>query len=312
MRPIKEKSRLDEFSMNLPENLPKTVIIGASGFLGSHFLKAYRHVYPDCIGTALSPKGTNIFHLDLLNPNITSLHLSETNHKKALIFAAIPKISKCETEKELTWKVNVEGTLELIRELVAEGIKPIFFSSDYVFDGNTGNYSDNAPTNPITEYGRQKAEVEAKIGEISKGNYLVVRLSKVFSIEKGDNSLLDEMACILASGSILRAAFDQIFCPTLISDLVNAVIKLQVCKTTGIVNVCSPEAWSRYDLALEIAKAMEVNLDMICPNSLDEICPEPKRPKNTSMKIERLLQEIKYTFTPMSKCIEAVAKNWRK
>ncbi len=294
----------------LPTDIPKSVIIGAYGFLGRNFLAIYRTVHPDCVGTARKPSDANVFYMDLVAPNISPLRLADTGHKEALILAAITKIDRCEKEKELTRKINVEGTLELIRQLVVEGIKPIFFSSDYVFNGISGNYTDDAPTNPITEYGRQKAEIEDKIGEISHGNYLVVRLSKVFSIEKSDNSLLDEMAHTLVSGGILRAAFDQIFCPTLISDVINTVVYLQAKGTKGIVNVCSPEVWSRYDLALAIANAKGIDKGKVIRISLDELGFKSNRPKNTSMIAKRLSSETLLAFTPISKCIEIVARNW--
>lgn len=254
--------------------------------------------------------GTDLLHLDLLAPDIGTLKLAKTGHKEALLLSAISRIDKCEAEKELTKKVNVEGTIELIRQLVKEGIKPIFFSSDYVFDGISGNYADDALPNPGTEYGRQKAEVEEAIGEITNGNYMVVRLSKVFSLKKDDGSLLDEIAGTLASGGIVRAAFDQIFCPTLISDVIDAVACLQAKGTTGIVNVCSPKSWSRYDIAVALAEKMGIGPERINRISLDEVGFKSKRPKNTSMVPKRLLSEAGITFTSLTECIEQTAINW--
>lgn len=295
------------------KDIPKTVIIGASGFLGKYFLAAYREIYPDCVGTTRGvADGTSGLHfLDLSNPNIKPLGLSKTEHKEALILAAVNKIDTCEEEKSMTRKVNVDGTLELIRQLVDEGIKPIFFSSDYVFDGEKGFYPDNALTNPKTEYGRQKADVEAVIDGISKSNFLTVRLSKIFSLDQEDHTFLDQMAHTLISGGIVEAAYDQVFCPTLISDLINIVTWLQARKETGIVNVCSPEIWSRYNLALEMARALKVNLNMVRRISLEEL-QGPRRPKNTSMKTAHLSRKSSYAFTPIAECILTVAKKWRQ
>lgn len=292
-------------------SVPKTVVIGASGFLGGNFLLSHRYIHPSCIGTTRKADNTrNIASLDLLSPNIIPVKLAETGHTDALILTGITKIERCEREKELSKKVNVHGTLELIRQLVSEGIKPIYFSSDYVFDGKTGGYTDDASTNPITEYGRQKAEVEAKIGEISEGNYLVVRLSKIFSLQRDDNSLLDEMANILASKGRVKAAYDQVFCPTLISDVIDAVGCLQAKGVVGVVNVCSPEAWSRYEIAIELAKAMRIDTNSIFRISLEEMRFDSRRPKNTSMIAKRLSTETQIKFSPILECIRLVANNW--
>ncbi|MCX5711781.1 MAG: NAD-dependent epimerase/dehydratase family protein [Candidatus Omnitrophica bacterium] len=292
-------------------NIPKTAVIGATGFLGKAFLSAYRNIYSDCLGTARSAvdENRNILFFDLLEPDLKSLHLSSSGYKEALVLAGVTKIDTCEREKERTRKVNVDGTLELIRQLAEEGIKPIFFSSDYVFDGKDGYYTDGSVTNPITEYGKQKAEIESQIASITKGNFLVVRLGKIFSLNKEDNSLLDEMAHILSSGGTINAAFDQIFCPTLITDVIEAVKWLQVKSTTGIVNVCSPEIWSRYDLAVSLAKAMALDVDKVIKVSLDNIFVNPKLPKNTAM-LSSVALKTNIDFTPMSLCVERVAGNW--
>jgi dTDP-4-dehydrorhamnose reductase len=295
------------------KNFSKTAIIGSSGFLGQVFLSVYRKVYPDCIATtrSVSDKSKNIFSFNLLNPNIRPLYLSKSGHKEALILAAVANIDECEKHKRATRKINVDGTLELIHQLSGEGIKPVFFSSDYVFDGGDGAYSDAAATNPIAEYGRQKAEVEAKIVAITKGNFLVVRLSKVFSLVKNDGTLLDEMAHILSSGGIVQAPYDQIFCPTLVSDIVNAVAWLQAQGAKGVVNACSPETWSRYDLAVSLAKVMGVDMSKVKKVRLEEIMVNKKRPKNTSM-IPNALLRSNVAFISISSCIQQIANNWAK
>lgn len=292
---------------------PKTAVIGACGFLGSHFLKTYRRIYPDCIGTQREEnKASNMPVFDLTLTNVSSLHLQTTDHKDALIVAGISDVSKCEAERLLSHQVNVDGVIELIRQLADDGIKPIFISSDYVFDGVSGHYADDAPVNPINEYGRQKTEIEAQIGDITAGNYLVLRLSKVFSLEKDDGTLLDEMASTLVSGRIYSAAYDQIFCPLLVSDLMQIVLDLQRCYVTGVINVCSNEVWSRYDLALVMANALAIDTGRIAKIRFDELCGGFVRPHNTSMQIKRLTHEMQCVFTPIRECVKQIAYNYIK
>ena len=78
----------------------------------------------------------------------------------------------------------MDGTLELARQLAGEGVVPVFFSTDQVFDGRDGRYVDEAPANPLNEYGAQKAEVERRLPEVCGGRCLVVRLGKVFGLAR--------------------------------------------------------------------------------------------------------------------------------
>jgi dTDP-4-dehydrorhamnose reductase len=292
-------------------DIPKTAVIGASGLLGRYFLSAYRRVFPDCIGTVKETpdESRNIHNLDLCKPDITKFRLAEKQYKEALILAAVTKVNIPEEEKIEARKVNVEGTLELIRQLVEEGIKPVYFSSSYVFDGQRGGYTDESPINPVIEYGRQKAVIESKIAAIAKGNFLVVRMSKIFSLVKEDNTFLDEIARVLLTGGTYRAAFDQILCPTLITDLIDVVSLLQSRGSTGFINVCSPEAWSRYDLAVALAKSMGISADKVTRASLSEIMKNPKYPKNTSM-VSKVMSASGLAVMPISACIERTARNW--
>ncbi len=291
------------------KSIPKTVVIGANSFLGKKFLLAYRAFYPDCIGTTRHNDGPHF--LNLVNPDISSLQLSNKGYQEAIILAAMPNIAICENEKDRTRRVNVDGTLSLIRQLVNEEIMPIFTSTDCVFDGVVGSYEDDAPPHPIIEYGKQKSEIEKQMKDICGYNYLTIRLSKVFSLVKGDGSLLDEMAYILTSGNTIQAAYDQLFCPTLISDLINVVLKIQEKNLKGTINVCSPESWSRYDLATKLANVMNRNADKIKRISLDDLKESFARPKNTTLCVKKLQETIDFSFTPVDQCIKNVAQNWK-
>lgn len=293
--------------------LPKTVIIGATGFIGKFFLAEHRKVHPDCIGTSGEAGRDDVLFLDLSSPRVASLKLAGSGYRDALILAGIAKVAECEREKQRTRKVNVDGILSLVGQLVAAGIKPIFFSSDAVFDGAMGSYGEEDLPNPVNEYGRQKAEVEAGMKAIcTDGNYLIIRISKIFSLGKGDGSLFDEMAATLRDERIVRAAYDQVFSPFFVLDLVRIVTILQVKGVTSVININPPEAWSRYDLALALAKRMGVSSGQVEKISLADLHEDFKRPRNTTMKTEKMLRETGYRFGPTEHYIERVAENWRK
>lgn len=288
--------------------IPKTAIIGAGGFLGSRLMAAHRAIYPNCVGTYYS-SGKPV--LDLLKPDITHLNLSSTGHENVIIAAGVIDVYKCEWEKEYTYPRNVTGTLELVRQIIEEGLKPIFISTDWVFRGDTGNYNDNAIPAPICGYGAQKAEVEKIMPQICKDNYLIVRLSRLFSLKKGDKSTPDQIAYLLSQGKTIRAARDQVFGPLLVDDAVKAIMGLQRAGATGVVNINSPEIWSRLQLAYEIADAMGVNRNLIESISLDDLDDNIPRPKRTNMICNRLRKLAPMDFTTMSQCIKHIVANYK-
>lgn len=288
----------------------KTAVIGASGFIGRHLWQSYRQTHPDCLGTGYSASHPGLSLLDIRAPDIQPLRLEETGHRAVLIAAAKPNIGYCDQNQAAAYAVNVAGTLDLIRQVSRTSLQVIFLSSDYVFDGQPDPHPDDEPPRPTTEYGRQKVLVEKEIPALTN-NFLILRLSKIFNIQKGDNTLLDEMASALAAGREVRAAHDQTFCPTHIDDLVRAIQGIQANTLRGVLNVASPERWSRYDIAASLAAAMRVNPALVQRIALHEIPAMAGRPLDTSMACGRLQHEVGATFRPFKDCIAQVAGNWR-
>src|SRR4051812_5984198 len=200
----------------------KTAVIGASGFIGRHLWQAYRARFPDCVGTSFASQCPGLTAFDIRHPRLAVLRLEQTGHQAVLIASAKPNIQYCEQNRAAAHDVNVTGTIELARQVASSGMQVIFLSSDYVFGGNSGPHDDEEDLAPTTEYGRHKAEVERALPALTS-NYLVLRLSKIYGMQKGDGTLLDQMAALLAVGKQVLAARDQVFCPTRIDELVKTI-----------------------------------------------------------------------------------------
>lgn len=292
--------------------LIKTAVIGASGFVGRHLWHAYASRYPDCVGTSFaSTANPRLVPFDIRRPDAAALRLPETGHRAVVIASAKPNVGFCENDRESSYAVNVKGTLGLIEQLGRLGLHVIFVSSDYVFDGKHGRYDDDAPTAPSTEYGRQKAEVERQIASLA-AEFTVIRLSKVYGRSKGDGTLLDEMAAAFASGKEVRVAKDQYFSPTYVDDVVSALFAVQAAGMRGHLNLCSPERWSRAEIALALARAMGVDTALARQIALYDLPSMAGRPLDTSMLSSRLKKSTAATFVPLSESIAAVAGNWRR
>jgi dTDP-4-dehydrorhamnose reductase len=287
----------------------KTAIIGASGFIGSHLWQSYRRVFPDCVGTSFSRPAPGLCPFDIRRPDLTRLRLEETGHQAVLITSAKSNISFCDQEPADAQAVNVAGTIELIRQIGRTSMSIIFFSSDYVFEGTTGRYADTAVVNPTTAYGRHKVIVEQAIPPLVE-NYLILRLSKIYGLEKNDGTILDDIARSLATGKEILAAPDQYFCPIEVSDLIRAVHVVQDCETRRVMNVCSSESWSRYEIACAMAEAMRANVGRIKKIRLHDIPALQGRPLNLTMVCSQMKYDADVLFRPLRESIKRVSANW--
>src|SRR5262249_35706274 len=149
-------------------NLPRTAVLGRRGYVGRPPLRAYQAVDPDVRWTDVAAREA-AHSLDLAAPDVRPLRLREAGYEYAVIAAAVTGLARCEQDPAYTRARNVDGTLELARQLSGEGVVPVFFSTDLVFDGRVGHYADEAPANPLNEYGAQKAEGEQRLPELCGG-----------------------------------------------------------------------------------------------------------------------------------------------
>ncbi len=289
------------------EQKNKTVVFGNQGFIGRNFFNFYKAIYPDSIGTHYN---NSKYIFDLLNPDISKLSPYLKEYSWGLIVSGNAKIADCEKNKQLSYKCNVEGIISLTQQLINLNITPIFISTDYVFDGIQGNYEEGDYLNPLNEYGKQRVDLEQKIYNLCNGRCLILRLSKIFSIYEKDNTFLNEIASSLIKGKVIKAAYDQIFSPILIEDFISATIALQKKNANGIFHICGIETINRYEVALKMAKLLEVNIDQVKKISLDSLKEPFIRPKNTSMNCSKLKKIINFQPHKIDYCINRVVENF--
>ncbi|MBV9576452.1 MAG: sugar nucleotide-binding protein [Gammaproteobacteria bacterium] len=288
----------------------KTAIIGASGYIGQYLFRKYRETFPTCVGTGFSKIKEDLIPFDIRNPQSEKLNLKATGHEAVIIASAKPNIAWCKTNPIEAYELNVSGTLKLITQLAKQSLHVLFLSSDYVFDGKTGGYSDKTPTCPNTEYGRQKAEVEREIPNITD-NYTILRLSKIYGTTWQDNTLIDAFAKDLLQGNKIKVATDQFFSPTYVEDVVSMILYVQAHNIKGLVNLCHANKYSRYQIATKLAEKLNVSPALLENVLLHSIAGMEGRPLNTSLLCSPQLEKIQSSLLSIDEAIKRVAENWK-
>lgn len=276
-------------------------IIGSGGAIG----RALAGALP--LAVTAARRGAGIF-LDLADPDGAFRALERARPRLAVLAAGVTSIAACERDPAATRLANVEGTLRLARRFSDMGARVVWFSSDYVFDGQAPDYPDEAQPSPLNEYGRQKAEVERELPAVCGGKCLILRLGKVYGDTAGDGTLLDEMFASLAAGREVRAARDQFFNQVYLPDVVKASMLLMDRDASGTYNVCAPGARSRLDIALMAARALSAPESLIRPISLDDLGEDFVRPKRVVLLPDRITRESGFAFRPIEDAVARLAR----
>jgi len=148
----------------MDESSMKILITGSSGALGSELKKKFLN--------ALTP---NHNELDITNKEMVIDFFKKKRIEIVIHAAAITSVRKCEEEKELTWKTNVDGTKNLVDALIQTNPdgKFIYLSTACVFDGNIGMYKESSIPYPENFYALTKLLGEQEVKRSL--NYLIIR-----------------------------------------------------------------------------------------------------------------------------------------
>jgi dTDP-4-dehydrorhamnose reductase len=229
----------------------KILIVGASGFVGRHVLRLALAAGHDAVGTQSHHRGGQLIPLDLTHDRLADcLPLSWFADESAFVVlsAAIPSPDRCRLERNVAYQTNVTGAIRLMSDAVTLGAVPIFLSSSFVFDGYRGGYADQEPRSPISEYGRQKAEVELFVErELPRG--LVLRLDKTIGDDPREHHLLTEWWTQATTGRPIRCIEGQDFSVTLVDDVARGILLACERGLRGTYNLASPEHDTRERLA---------------------------------------------------------------
>lgn len=277
----------------------RILIIGSNGKLGQRLVyKLSQNINNEIHSADIGEK--SVFG----NIDYTQLDISKRNQVKSLFHKFFPdvvinsagytNVDLCETNKELSWNVNVKGTENIAMSSWAIDAYMIHVSSDYIFDGNAGPYTEEDIPNPISYYGRTKLAGENTLRS-SGTRHSIVRSNVLYGAVLSDRpDFVRWVIENLKAGKQIRIVSDQINNPTYIDDLVNAIESLNNLEYNGIYNIAGAELLNRYAFCLQIAKHFNLNKELVTAVTTKELNQHALRPLRSGLIISKAESELNY------------------
>ena len=268
------------------------LVIGASGQVGEHLMDVLRSRDVDCVGTSFSHPFDGLFQLDIRNLHDVRNLLSRVRPAVIHIPASLTNVDYCETHVEEGFAINVIGVKNIVQTVEEMGARIVYFSSDYIFDGVQGPYHEDAPANPICEYGRQKLAAEHVVA-LQARDHLIIRTTVVYSWERQGKNFVQRLITNLQNGQSMRVPDDQIGNPTYAPELAQAVVELVEQDLNGVFHVVGPERTSRFEFACEAAKCFGLDVHLLKPVTTSELGQKAARPLNAGMVTDKVMSYLK-------------------
>jgi dTDP-4-dehydrorhamnose reductase len=213
--------------------------------------------------------------------------------------AAFTNVDLAETERETAWKINVTAVEAMAEAARLIDAHLIHISTDYIFNGAAGPYSENDRPSPLGYYGKTKLASE-NVLRASSALYTIIRTNVLYGIIP--NGRLDFVRWVVDSirqDKTIRIVTDQLNNPTFIDDLVEAIDKIIQEKKYGIYNIGGMEILSRFDFTMRIVSVFNLPADNVQPIKTPDLRQPAKRPLRSGLIILKAQTELDFHPTDL-------------
>ena len=275
--------------------MKRILVTGSNGLLGQKLTDLCLHD-PEIVLIA-SSKGSNrhtdkvgyIYEdMDILDP-IQVQQVIEKYHPDTIInTAAMTNVDACENDKENCYALNVGSVKSLIRLSEQYNIQLIHLSTDFIFDGENGPYTEEDQPNPLSYYGQTKLEAEQLL-EQSSCKWVILRTIIVYGIvnDMSRSNIILWAKSALEKGNPINVVNDQWRMPTLAEDLAECCILAAKKNVEGIFNASGKDMLSILELVLKVAEYWNLDSSLINPIAADSLNQAAKRPKRTGFILDK-------------------------
>ena len=263
----------------------RIAIIGASSFVGSYIYNSLGEYIS--LATYYSHSFIGGQYFDAKTMDINNL-FKKNKITHAIVVFAEPDVDKCKLNLIQSYELNVSSTKKIIDACLLCDIKPLFLSSEYVFNGEKGLYSESDNAVPNTCYGSQKVDVENYLINSKTSSYSILRLAKVYGTNPNDKSIFSSWGTQIINNHIIKCAVDQYFSPVNVSFVAEVVKKVIDYDLSGIYHVAGSSHVSRYELLTMFRNSCNLKFD-IQKIQLSEMSFIDNRPLNLTLLTDKIV-----------------------
>lgn len=291
----------------------RIVIVGANGTLGQRLFEFYSalndvELLPASIEEEFVFDSQSYIQLDISNRNEVKKIIYDFCPDFIINAAAFTNVDKCESERETAWKINVKGVEYLSEAARVLDSHLIHISSDYIFDGKNGPYSENDIPNPLGYYARTKLASE-NVLKISGTKNTIIRTNVLYGTAKYSRPDFVKWAVdSIRSGKEIKIVDDQFNNPTFIDDLVQAINKIIELRKEGLYNIGGSEVLSRFDFTMIIADFFNLDKSLIKRIQTEDLKQPARRPLKSGLITIKAQSELGYKPHSIIQSLELMKK----
>jgi dTDP-4-dehydrorhamnose reductase len=272
----------------------RILITGASGLLGLNLAleTTHRHtVFGTVNHNVLSTDAFTVIQTNLLAPGAVEHLLEHTQPDWIIHCAALADLDACEADPLLAKQLNTDLPYTLASHVARSGARLLHVSTDSVFDGLRGNYTEEDTPSPVGVYTQTKLEGELAVAQADP-RAIIARVNLFGWSLTGNRSLAEFFFNNLSRGRHVMGFTDVIFCPLLANDLADIFLKMLALNLSGLYHVVNSECLSKYDFGIRLAQRFALDGNLINPTSVSQSGLKAPRSPNLSLRSDKLSKAL--------------------
>lgn len=290
------------------------LITGLSGLLGNNLAYCLRDSY-DILGVyhthRIEMDGIRTMPADLTCGDGLRKIIKNFNPEVVIHCAAQANVDTCEDYQLEAEKINVMGTKYLIQSIKSDATKVIYISSDLVYDGVKGHFSEDDMVHPLNFYGETKCKAELEA--LKRKNSLIVRTNFFgWNVLEDKYSLGEWGIHELSHNNRIKGFADCQFSSIYTFELAKILDLAIQGNLSGIYNCASSTSLSKYDFLLRVASRLDLDKKLIESISVDVSGLRARRSKNLSLNVSKLAAALSINIPSIEQSIERFVEDFKK
>ena len=283
--------------------MKKIIVTGSNGLLGQKVTAlSIQDPEIELIATSIGPNRHNlkdgytyeeldVLDLDRLNELVEIYQPDSIIHT-----AAMTNVDACEAERAKCYALNVQSVKNLVDVCESKGIQFVHLSTDFIFDGENGPYTEEAEPNPLSYYGETKLESEL-ILKNSSCRWAILRTIIVYGVvnDMSRSNIVLWAKGALEKGEPIHVVNDQWRMPTLAEDLAACCLLAVKKNASGVFNASGKDLMSILEIVERVADHYGLNKSLIKAISAESLNQVAKRPKKTGFILDKAIVELGYS-----------------
>ncbi len=295
----------------------RVLITGANGLLGQHLvarMSGFAEYDVLATGRDSGPRfpasSCGYAPLDITDYDAVARLMDDFTPTVVVNCAAMTKVDQCEQEREACWNVNADAVGNLAKACRKHSTRLVQVSTDFVFDGSSGPYREDARPNPVNFYGRSKLAGENAVREAGLDNWVIARTVLVYGTARKLSRTNIALWVIdnLREGNPIHVVTDQWRTPTYAPDLAAGIEKLVRHRKAGIYHLSGSDFLTVFDFAQALARVFDLDASLINPTTSEELNQVADRPPRTGFIVLKAASEIGYKPRSIDASLRALGR----